>query len=100
MTLLSQFESVAELLSLLQMQHIATQSTIATLESKVTSLETLVQSLQAQEQIQSSSLVIAQSQLSLGFGYACTFITFLFLSLLPNSPMQMLTEWKKSTEGQ
>jgi hypothetical protein len=52
-----------QLLSLLQTQHIAVQSTIAALELKVTSLEALVRSSQAQGQVQSLSPVVTQSQL-------------------------------------
>ena len=59
-TLSSQLESAVELLSSLQPQHAAAQSTISALESKVILLETLVRISQAQELVRSSSPVVEQ----------------------------------------
>jgi hypothetical protein len=61
-TLLKQLKSAA---SSLQALYTAAQGMIATLELKVTSLETLVQTSQVQELVCSSSLVVVQASIDL-----------------------------------
>ncbi|KIM79867.1 hypothetical protein PILCRDRAFT_823052 [Piloderma croceum F 1598] len=76
-TLSSQLESAIELSSSLQAQHAAAQSTISVLESKVSSLESLVQ------QSQVSPPPAAEPA-----------------PPHPDTLTQMLNDWKKSVEGQ
>jgi hypothetical protein len=73
-TLSTQLESAIELSSSLQAQHAAAQSTISVLESKVSSLESLVQQSQAPPAAEPAPH--------------------------PDSLTQMLNDWKKSVEGQ
>jgi len=91
------------------------QSTIFTLESKVTFLETLVRTPQAQEQIRSWSLVIVQasihptpseSDIPAASSIPAPSSPSPPSSSPPTSPSQpdsltqKLTEWKKSVKGQ
>jgi uncharacterized phage infection (PIP) family protein YhgE len=73
-TLSTQLESAIELSSSLQAQHAAAQSTISVLDSKVSSLESLVQQSQAPPAAEPAPH--------------------------PDSLTQMLNDWKKSVEGQ
>jgi len=75
-TLSTQLESAIELSSSLQAQHAAAQSTISVLESKVSSLESLVQQSQAPPPPAAEP------------------------APHPDSLTQMLNDWKKSVEGQ
>jgi cell division septation protein DedD len=98
-SLSTQLESAVELFSSLQAQHAAAQGTISALESKVTALESLVAS--STQSPGPSPIESTSTSPSSPNPATIPAITTTDAPAPPSDSLtQMLTEWKKSVEGQ